>query len=63
METENDKLFGLIDTNARFELTKFKPVRALLKSRWFPLLLLIMNLFIFVIILFSALLGGFSAGN
>ncbi len=63
MEAGNEKLFGLIDLNSRFELTRFKPVRALLKSRWFPLLLLILNLFIFVVILLSALLGGYSAGN
>lgn len=63
MELKNEKLFGLIDLNARFELTKFKPVRAVLKSRWFPLLLILLNLFIFVIILLSGFLGGYSAGN
>ena len=58
-----DKLFGLIDLNWRFELTKFKPIRALFKSRWFPLLPIIVNLFIFVIILMAGFLGGYSAGN
>ena len=58
-----DKLFGLIDLNWRFELTKFKPIRALFKSRWFPLLPIIINLFIFVIILMAGFLGGYSAGN
>ena len=58
-----DKLFGLIDLNWRFELTKFKLIRNLFKSRWFPLLAIILNLFIFVIILISGLIGGFSAGN
>jgi polyferredoxin len=58
-----DKLFGLIDLNWRFELTKFKLIRNLFKSRWFPLLPIIFNLFIFVIILIAGLIGGFSAGN
>lgn len=60
---ETDKLFGLIDLNMRFELTRYKPVRALLKSRWIPLLPILINLFIFVIILLAAFTGGFSAGN
>jgi len=58
-----DKLFGLVDLDWRFELTKFKLIRALFKSRWFPLLAIIFNLFIFVIILIAGLIGGFSAGN
>ncbi|MCQ9205901.1 MAG: 4Fe-4S binding protein [Omnitrophica bacterium] len=58
-----DKLFGLIDLDWRFELTKFKLIRVLFKSRWFPLLLILFNLFIFVVILLSAFLGGYSAGN
>tara|TARA_B100000315_G_C14583581_1_gene591767 strand:- start:313 stop:1734 length:1422 start_codon:yes stop_codon:yes gene_type:complete len=58
-----DKLFGLIDLDWRFEITKFKPIRALFKSRWFPLLLIIANLFIFVVILVAGLMGGYSAGN
>ncbi|MCQ9208727.1 MAG: 4Fe-4S binding protein, partial [Omnitrophica bacterium] len=58
-----DKLFGIIDLDWRFELTKFKLIRVLFKSRWFPLLLLIFNLFVFVIILLAGFLGGYSAGN
>ena len=58
-----DKLFGLFDLNWRFELTQFKPIRALFKSRWFPLLAILVNLFVFVIILMTGLLGGYSAGN
>lgn len=58
-----DKLFGLIDLDARFELTQFKLVRALFKSRWFPLLALLANLFVFVVILLAGLLGGYGAGN
>ena len=58
-----DKLFGLFDFDHRFELTKIKPVRALFRSRWFPLLGLIINLFVFVIILLAGFMGGYSAGN
>lgn len=58
-----DKLFGFIDLDARFELTQFKIIRALFKSRWFPLLIILANLFIFIIILLAGFLGGFSAGN
>lgn len=58
-----DKLFGLIDLDARFELTKFKLIRRLFKSRWFPLSVIIINLFIFTIILIAGFVGGFSSGN
>lgn len=58
-----DRLFGLIDLDWRFELTRFKIIRNLFKSRWFPLLPILFNLFIFVIILMAGFLGGYSAGN
>ncbi len=58
-----DKLFGLIPLNARFELTRFKWIRALFKSRWFPLGLLIMNTMLFMVILLACLIGGYSSGN
>lgn len=58
-----DKLFGLIDLNWRFELTKFRLIRRLFKSRWFPLLAILFNLFVFTIILVAGFIGGFSAGN
>jgi len=58
-----DKLFGLIDINWRFELTRFKIIRLLFKTRWFPLTIILINLFLFVIILLAGLLGGFSPGN
>jgi len=60
---DKDKLFGLIDLNWRFELTKFKIIRTLFKSRWFPLLLLIFNLFVFTVILIAGFIGGYQAGN
>ncbi len=58
-----DKLFGIFDLDYRFELTRFKPIRALFKSRWFPLLPILFNLSVFMIILIACLLGGYSAGN
>ena len=60
---DEEKLFGLIPLKWRFELTQFKPVRALFKSRWFPLVIIILNLFIFTIILVAGFTGGFSSGN
>jgi len=59
-----DKLFWVIPLSWRFELTKFNPVRALFKSRWFPFIALLINIFVFTIILLAAFVGGFSsAGN
>lgn len=60
---EKEKLFGIIDLDWRFELTSIKLVRKLFKSRWFPLALLIFNLFMFTIILMSGFIGGYSTGN
>lgn len=59
-----DKLFGLIDLNWRYDLTQHRPVRALLRSRWFPILPILFNMFLFVVILIAAFMGGFSSpGN
>lgn len=60
---EKEKLFGLFDLSWRFEITKFKIVRDLFKARWFPLVALLFNLFVFLIILLAGFLGGYSAGN
>lgn len=60
---EKERLFGLLDLDARFDLTRFRLIRALLKSRWMPLALILFNTFMFMIILVATLLGGFSAGN
>ncbi len=57
------KLLGLIPLNWRFDLTSIKPIRWLFKQRWFPTLLILANVFVFVIILTSGVIGGFSAGN
>ncbi len=62
-ENSHKKLFGVIPLSWRYELTKFKPVRALLKNRWFPFTFLLFNLFVFVIILIANFVGGYSTGN
>ena len=59
----SNRLFGFIPMDWRMELTKFKPIRALFKSRWFPLVPLIINLFIFTVILTSGIVGGFSSSG
>ncbi len=59
----DDKLFGIISLNSRFEITKFKIVRNIFKSRWFPLIAIIINVFIFAIILMAGFVGGWGAGN
>jgi len=63
LSEQTEKLFGFIDLNWRFELTKFKLVRNLFKSRWFPLALIILNMGFFTIILISGVTGGFGPGN
>jgi polyferredoxin/heme/copper-type cytochrome/quinol oxidase subunit 2 len=63
-ESPAQTLFGLVPLSWKFELTQFKAVRALLKSRWFPLLPILFNMAMFTIILFSAYVGGLGgAGN
>lgn len=57
------KLFGIFPLDWKFELTKFKPIRALLKNRWFPFIPIVFNLFVFAIILLAGFLGGWGAGN
>jgi len=60
---EGLKLFGIIPLNWQLELTRFKLIRNLLKSRWFPLIPIIINLFIFTVILFAGFVGGWGSGN
>ncbi len=61
--TSGEKLFGLFPLSWRFELTKFKLVRALFKSRWFPFIPILINFFVFTIILIAGFVGGYSSGN
>jgi polyferredoxin/peroxiredoxin len=58
-----NKFLGIIPLDFKFELTRFETVKHILKSRWFPLILILINIFIFTLILIAGLIGGFSAGN
>ncbi len=62
-KNRDGRLFGIIPLDWRYELTRFKAVRALFKSRWFPLSIILVNLFVFTVILVSGITGGFSTGN
>lgn len=58
-----EKLFGIIPMDWRFDLASLPHVHDVLKSRWFPFLAIVFNLFFFTIILLAGLIGGVSAGN
>ncbi len=57
------KLLGIVPLHWRYDLASIRPIRLLLKQRWFPMILILFNMFIFVVILVSGVLGGFSSGN
>lgn len=60
---KNQKLLGIFPLNWRLELTAIPAVRWLLKQRWFPMIIILINMFVFMIILINGVLGGFSSGN
>ncbi|HDZ22471.1 hypothetical protein LCGC14_0615600 [marine sediment metagenome] len=60
---QEGKLFGVVPLSWRFDLASLPLVRRLLKKRWFPMALILVNMFIFAIILTSGVVGGFSSGN
>lgn len=60
---ENQKLLGLFPLNWRFDLASVGWIRWLLKKRWFPMIIILFNMFIFMVILMSGVMGGFSSGN
>jgi len=60
---DEQKLFGLIPLSWRFELTALPGVRWLFKQRWFPMVPILVNMFIFMLILAGGVVGGFSSGN
>ncbi len=57
------KLLGLFPLDWRFELTAIPGVRWLFKKRWFPMALIMFNMLVFMLILMSGIMGGFSSGN
>ena len=62
-EEKPGKFLGVIPLSSRLDLTAIKPIRWLLKRRWFPMALILFNMLLFIVILMSGLTGGFSAGN
>lgn len=58
-----DKLLGIIPMDWRWDLTQYKWVRDLFRSRWFPLIPIIINVMVFTVILMAGFVGGLSAGN
>ena len=60
---EEGKFLGLIPLKWRYDLTSLPLVRRLFKSRWFPLIAILINLAIFSVILHSGIAGGHSSGN
>ena len=64
-EQNNDdqKLLGLIPLKWRFDLASIPIVRWLFKRRWFPMAIILANMFLFMVILLSGVIGGFSSGN
>lgn len=61
--SKDQKLFGLIPLSWRFDLASIPGVRWLLKQRWFPMALIMINMALFMVILMSGVIGGFSSGN
>lgn len=60
---QEGKFLGLIPLHWRFDLTRLPGVRWLFKQRAFPMVAIIVNMFVFMIILAGGVLGGFSPGN
>lgn len=58
-----DKILGFIPADWRLNLTALPGVRWLFKQRWFPAVPILINMFVFVVILTAGVMGGFSPGN
>ncbi len=59
----SQKLLGLLPLHWRFDLASIPIIRWILKQRWFPMIAILINMFIFMVILYGGILGGFSSGN
>lgn len=59
----SNKFLGIIPMDGRLELTALPGVRWLFKKRWFPMAAILFNMFMFMVILLSGVVGGFSSGN
>ncbi|MHC4788407.1 MAG: 4Fe-4S binding protein [Planctomycetota bacterium] len=62
-QKERHRFLGLIPMDWRFDLTSLPGVRWLFKQRWWPMAAILVNMFVFMVILAGGVLGGFSAGN
>lgn len=60
---QGGKFLGLIPLDWRWEITGIPLVRWLFKQRWFPMLAILFNMFMFMIILTGGVIGGFGSGN
>ena len=58
-----DRILGFMPVDWRLELTQYRWVRALLKSRWMPFIPIVVNLFMFTIILMAGYYGGSAPGD
>ena len=60
---QKQKLFGVVPLNWRYDLASISIIRWLLKQRWFPMIIILVNMLLFMVILMSGVIGGFSSGN
>ncbi len=60
---DDQKLLGIIPLRWRFDLASIPIIRWLFKQRWFPMAIILANMFLFMVILTSGVIGGFSSGN
>lgn len=60
---QSQKVLGLVPVDWRIDLTAIRGVRWLFKRRWFPMIAILVNMFIFMVILTSGVMGGFSSGS
>lgn len=60
---KGERLLGVIPLEWRYDLTRHRLIRRIVESRWMPLSLLLVNLFIFTVILMAGLTGGLGPGN
>lgn len=62
-EKRDEKFLGLIPMKWRWDLTSIPAIRWLFKKRWFPMVLILFNMALFMVILASGISVGFAAGN
>lgn len=58
-----EKILGIFAVDWRYDVTSLPYVRQIFKSRWVPFIPIVINLFVFTVILMAGFVGGVSAGN